>query len=186
VDEDGLAAAFASRPGIIIDAVFGTGLNAEVKGIPRRAIEMIDQANAPAVAVDIASGVNADTGAIMGAAVKASMTVTFGLAKFGHVSYPGAAMCGRLAVADIGFAPAAIAELAPCGRFIERGDVRPLLRPRPDNSHKGTYGHPLIVAASLGKAGAALLAARGALRMGAGLVTAAIPDCVAAVVAAGR
>ena len=181
--ESGLAAALTPGPGLIIDAIFGTGLNAEVKGLPRRAIELINDAHSTAVAVDIASGVNSDTGAIMGAAVKASLTVTFGLAKFGHVSYPGAEHCGELTVAEIGFAPQAIEAIARRGRLIERDDVRPLIHPRAANSHKGLYGHPLIIAGGTGKAGAAILTSRAALRMGAGLVTAVIPASVSAIVA---
>ena len=185
-DEDDLEAAFGDRPGAVIDAIFGTGLNAEVRGTPRRAIEMIAALGAPVATVDIASGVNSDSGAIMGAAVRAALTVTFGYAKYGHVSYPGAECCGELLVVDIGFAPGAIGEIAPRGRFLERGDVSHLLRPRPANSHKGMYGHPMVIAASRGKSGAALLASRAALRMGAGLVTAAVPDSVQPVVAAGQ
>lgn len=181
-----LAGALGEWPGAVVDAIFGTGLNAPVDGLPRSAIDAINALGAPVLAVDIPSGVNADTGAIMGAALNASLTVTFGLAKFGHVSYPGAAHCGELEVMDIGLAPGALAELAPRGAFLQRAEVQPLWRPRPDNSHKGMYGHPLIVAASRGKSGAALLAARAALRAGAGLVTAAIPQGVAAIVAAGQ
>ncbi len=86
------------RAGVIVDAIFGTGLNAEVKGLARRAIEAINHAGAPVAAVDIASGVNSDSGAVMGAAVRAALTVTFGFAKFGHVSYPGAELCGELEI----------------------------------------------------------------------------------------
>jgi NAD(P)H-hydrate epimerase len=177
---------FAARPGIIVDAIFGTGLNAAIQGLPHFAVQLIEDSEVPVVAIDIASGVNSDTGAIMGAAVKAALTVTFGFAKFGHVSYPGAAHCGDLKVADIGFPPAAVEDVQPTGCYLEAADVRHLVRPRAANSHKGTYGHPLIIAGGLGKSGAALLASRGALRTGAGLVTAAIPRCVAAVVAGGQ
>jgi len=184
--EETVDGAFSGADGVIIDAIFGTGLNAEVKGVTRRAVEEINRAAAAVIAVDIASGVNADTGAIMGAAVAADLTVSFGAAKFGHVSYPGAGCCGALELADIGFAPAAFDELGATGCFLEAADVAPLVKPRIANSHKGTYGHPLIVAGSRGKAGAALLASRAALRMGAGLVTAATPESVAAIVAAGQ
>jgi hydroxyethylthiazole kinase-like uncharacterized protein yjeF len=182
-DEAGIAAAMNPKPAALIDAIFGTGLNAPIAGVARAAIDAINECGAPVVAVDIASGVNADSGAIMGAAVRANQTVTFGYAKYGHVSYPGAARCGDLEVAEIGFAPNAIADIAPRGRFVEASDVRPLIRPRAAESHKGDYGHPLIIAGSTGKSGAAVLCARGALRMGAGLVTAAIPESVAAIVA---
>ena len=117
-DESALAAAMdVMQAGVIVDAIFGTGLNAEVRGLARRAIELTSAADASVVAVDIASGVNADTGAIMGVAVRAAVTVTFGFAKYGHVSYPGAGLCGCLEIAEIGFAPEAIADIAPRGRF---------------------------------------------------------------------
>jgi ADP-dependent NAD(P)H-hydrate dehydratase / NAD(P)H-hydrate epimerase len=181
--EAAVPAALAARPGVIIGAIFGTGLNAEVAGIARRAIELVNAMHAPVIAVDIASGVSADTGAIMGIAMRASLTVTFGYAKYGHVSFPGADYCGALEVANIGFAPGAIGEIAPRGRYLEVADVRHLVHRRPMNSHKGNYGHVMVIAGSLGKSGAALLASRGALRMGAGLVTAAVPQSVQTIVA---
>lgn len=181
-----LDAAMGGRAGVIVDAIFGTGLNAEVTGVARRAIDAINRAGAPAAAVDITSGVNSDSGAVMGAAVHATLTVTFGFAKFGHVSYPGAELCGELEIAEIGFAPAAIGEIAPEGRFFEAAEARPYLRSRPQNSHKGNFGHVMVIAGGRGKSGAAVLASRGALRMGAGLVTAAVPEAVGAIVAAGQ
>ena len=184
---DALGAAMdLERPVAIVDAIFGTGLNAEVRGLALGAIEAINARGVAVAAVDIASGVNADTGAVMGAAIAAELTVTFGFAKYGHVTYPGAGFAGDLEIVDIGFAPAAIGEVAPRGCMIEKAQAAALLRPRALNTHKGTYGHPLIIAGSRGKSGAAVLAARGALRMGAGLVTAAIPGSIAAIVAAGQ
>src|SRR5579872_4495772 len=184
--EAGLADSMRRRPDIVIDAIFGTGLNAEVSGLPRAAIEKINNLKTPAVAIDIASGVNSDTGAVMGAAIDAALTVTFGFAKYGHVSYPGAQQCGELKVEQVGFAPQAIDEIAPKGLFIEAKDAREWMKPRADNSHNGMYGHVMVIAGSRGKAGAALLSSRGALRGGAGLVTAAIPNCVADIVASGQ
>lgn len=184
--ESDLEAAFQSPADVIVDGVFGTGLNAEVRGLARKAIETVNARSVPVVAVDIASGVNSDTGAIMAVAVKAAMTVTFGFAKFGHLSYPGADYCGDLRVVDIGFAPRASDEIAPSGAYLEARDVRGWIKPRPFNSHKGMYGHVMVIAGSKGKSGAVLLAARGALRAGAGLVTAAVPACVADVVASGQ
>ena len=179
-------AVLAHPPGIAIDGIFGTGLNSEVRGLARRVIEKLNALDIPIVAVDIASGVNSDTGAIMGAAIRARLTVTFGYAKVGHMSYPGAGNCGELRIFEIGFAPQAIEEVSPRARFVTLEDVQPLWKPRPFNSHKGLYGHPMIIAASLGKSGAALLASRAALRIGAGLVTAAIPTCVQPIVASGQ
>ncbi len=184
--ESNLEAAMSRQPSAVIDAIFGTGLNAEVKDGPRRAIEIVNSFAVPTVAVDIASGVNSDTGAVMGVAIRASLTVTFGFAKFGHVSYPGAGQTGELLIVDIGFAPRAIEEIAPRGRFLERSDLQHLIRPRTENSHKGMYGHPLVIAGSRGKSGAVLLASRGALRTGAGLVTAAMPESIQPIVAAGQ
>lgn len=187
VDSGAIARAIClEKPAAVVDAIFGIGLNGEVRGLAREAIEAINSLDVPVVAVDIASGINADTGAVMGVAIEAGLTVTFGYAKYGQVSYPGAGFTGELEIADIGFAPGAIREIAPSGRMFEASDATPLLKPRADNSHKGTYGHTLIVAGSRGKSGAAILAARGALRMGAGLVTAAIPQSIAAIVAAGQ
>lgn len=173
-------------PAAIIDAIFGVGLNAEVRGLPRGAIDRINAAAAPVVAVDIASGVNADSGAIMGAAVRAALSVTFGYAKYGHVSYPGAESCGELEIADVGFASEAIGEIAPRGRLIDAGEAAAMTAPRAVNTHKGGYGHLLIVAGSYGKSGAAVLAGRGALRGGAGLVTLAIPEPALPIAAASQ
>src|SRR5579863_374690 len=185
--ENALAAALkGQRPGVVIDAIFGTGLNAEVSGLPRRAIEAMASFGAPIVAVDIASGVNSDNGAVMGSAVKAALTVAFGYAKFGHVSYPGAELGGELEIARIGFAAEAIDEIAPRGRLLERSEIAALIRPRASNTHKGTYGHALVIAGGRGKSGAAILTSRGALRAGARLVTTAIPESLAAIVAAGQ
>jgi ADP-dependent NAD(P)H-hydrate dehydratase / NAD(P)H-hydrate epimerase len=185
--ETALAAALDSaQTGVIVDAIFGTGLNAEIRGVARNAIETINQLGVPVAAVDIASGINSDTGAVMGAAIRATVTVTFGFAKFGHVSYPGMEFCGCLEIADIGFVPGAIDEIAPRGRLIERADVDRLIRPRASNTHKGTYGHPLIIAGGRGKSGAAVLASRGALRAGAGLLTAAVPESILAIVASSQ
>jgi NAD(P)H-hydrate epimerase len=184
--ENAIADHLNGETGIIVDAIFGTGLNAEIAGEHGRMITAINESRLPVVAVDIASGINADTGAIMGKAVKAALTVTFGYAKYGHVSYPGAEYCGALEVADIGFAAASVDEIAPAGRLIEADDAARLLPARRENSHKGTYGHLLIVAGSRGKSGAVLLASRGALHSGAGLVTAAVPESILGIVAAGQ
>ena len=184
--ESALDDAMREPRGIVVDGIFGTGLNAEVAGLPRAAIDKINALEVPTVAIDIASGVNSDTGAVMGAAIDAALTVTFGFAKFGHLSYPGAAHCGELKIAQIGFAAQAIDDIAPKGLFLEMKDVRGWLKPRTDNSHKGLFGHVMVIAGSRGKAGAALLSSRGALRAGAGLVTAAVPNCVADVVASGQ
>jgi NAD(P)H-hydrate epimerase len=186
VDEGEIGAAIDECTGVIIDGIFGTGLNAEVRGLARSAIEAINASKAAVVAVDIASGVDTNTGAILGCAVRADLTVTFGYAKFGHVSFPGAANCGELRIFDIGFAPQAIDEIAPRGRMLTLDEVRPMFKPRAPDAHKGNFGHTMIVAGSVGKSGAAVLAARAALRAGAGLVTLAVPASIQAVVASSQ
>lgn len=182
-DESDLEAAYGTRPGAIVDGIFGTGLNAPVRGVARAAIERMNSLGAPIVAVDIASGVDSDSGAIMAAAARAALTVTFGYAKFGHVSYPGAEHCGELAIAEIGFAAEALREIAPRGRFYQAADAREFLKPRAVDANKGNFGHPIIIAGSRGKSGAAILASRAALRTGAGLVTSAIPESIQPIVA---
>ncbi len=123
---------------------------------------------------------------MMGAAVRAALTVTFGFAKYGHVSYPGAGYCGDLKIVDIGFPPAAVEDVMATGTIPGKRGRPSAGAVRVPGFSQGNFGHPLIIAGGLGKGGAALLASRAALRTGAGLVTAAIPACVAAVVAAGQ
>ncbi len=162
---------------LIIDAIFGTGLDSEIKGLPRAAVEFINEITGeyaiPVLALDLPSGVNASTGEIMGVAVRAEATVTFGLAKIGHYCFPGAGLTGELEVIDIGI-PAALSKNIKT--FVTDQDLAfPLLLPRAPDSHKGDHGHTVIFAGSPGKTGAAAMASESALRSGAGLVTLAVP-----------
>jgi NAD(P)H-hydrate epimerase len=154
-----------------IDAVFGTGLSAEVKGLFRTAIEFVNQLSRPVFAVDIPSGLSADTGRPLGACIRAHVTAAFAFPKLGHVLLPGAEHCGKLEVADIGIPPHIADSVAPRQFLITAGDVRAYLPPRPADAHKGRTGHLLVVAGSPGKTGAAAMTAMAALRAGAGLVT---------------
>lgn len=158
---------------VIVDALLGTGLKSEVRGVYREAIELINAAGRPVVAVDIPSGIHGSSGRVMGEAVKADMTVTFAPAKLGHVLYPGAGYAGRLKVVDIGIPAEAMAESGY--EFLDVESVQPLLRRRERTAHKGSCGHSLIVAGSTGKTGAAAMAANSAVRSGSGLVTLAVP-----------
>jgi NAD(P)H-hydrate epimerase len=159
---------------VIVDAIFGTGLRADVTGAPAAAIAAMNAAPALRVAVDIPSGLDADTGAVRGAAVAADLTVTMGARKWGLVLDPEAPV-GRVEVADLGVSIEALVDVAraqgPLGHWLEEGGVARLLPRQGPGGHKGTRGHLLLVAGSAGKTGAALLAARGALRAGAGLAT---------------
>ncbi len=161
--------------GVLVDALFGIGLKSQIGGVHAEAIRMMNASGRPVVAVDIPSGVDATTGAILGSAVQADLTVTFAYGKMGHVLYPGRAMTGRLVVADIGL-PEAAAEPGDIHHYLDPQAASTLIRVRDRTGHKGTYGHCLIVAGSTGKTGAAALAANSAVRSGSGLVTLAVPE----------
>jgi len=161
--------------GIIVDAIFGTGLSAPVTGLALRVIEDINTAGKPVVAVDLPSGIDASTGEVLGSAVNARLTCTFGLVKQGLVTYPGASCAGKLEVLDIGIPQALVASAGLTNHLLEEKDFRGKLPHRSPESHKGTYGHAFIVAGSPGKTGAAAMAAQAAMRAGAGLVTIGVP-----------
>jgi NAD(P)H-hydrate epimerase len=131
----------------------------------------MNAAGAPILAVDIASGLSADTGRPLGTAVRATVTATFGHPKVGQVLYPGIEHTGELEVVDIGLRPEGLDSLGPTTHVLESRTVGALLPRRPRSAHKGTFGHVLVVAGSRGKTGAALLATEAAGRAGAGLVT---------------
>lgn len=167
----------ASQADVIVDAILGTGIRGPVTGPAAAVIEALMRApRRLVVSVDVPSGVQADTGAVVGPAVKADVTVTFALPKVGLVVYPGAEYCGRLVVADIGI-PRRILEAPGRGfTLIDREFAAGLLPPRRPDSHKGSYGRVLVVAGSEGLAGAAVLSSVAVLRSGAGLVTLAGPE----------
>ncbi len=159
---------------LYLDALLGTGLNSEVRGRYRRAIELLNDLEAPVLAVDIPSGLCADTGQVLGTAVRADFTATFGLVKLGLALEPGD-LVGELTLVDISIPPKVAVELEPRAAMIEAELVAGLLPPRPAGGHKGTFGHLLVVGGSPGKSGAVCLAAQGGLRAGAGLVTVGLP-----------
>ncbi|AJE03154.1 bifunctional ADP-dependent NAD(P)H-hydrate dehydratase/NAD(P)H-hydrate epimerase [Geobacter pickeringii] len=159
---------------VVVDALLGTGLRSEVQGVYAEAISLMNGCGKPVVAVDIPSGIDAATGTVLGVAVKAALTVTFALAKRGHVLFPGVDHCGILRVVDIGI-PGELAEGAPGIEYVDRRAARLLVHRRERNAHKGSFGHCLIIAGSTGKSGAAAMAANSAVRSGAGLVTLAAP-----------
>ncbi len=160
----------------LIDGIIGTGLNSPVRDFFGEVIEAINGSAKPIMAIDIPSGLNADTGQIMGVAVKADLTVTFGFPKVGQVIYPGYDYVGRLARIDIGITDEAIAKVPAQYHLTEPVDFDYLFRGDKQDIHKGNRGHLLILAGSTGKTGAAALTALGALRAGAGLVTLGVPE----------
>jgi hydroxyethylthiazole kinase-like uncharacterized protein yjeF len=169
---------------LVIDALFGAGLDREVTGAPRAMIDAMNRGEGPVIAVDLPSGINGTTGAAMGAAVKAHHTVTFFRRKPGHLLLPGRMHCGTVEVADIGI-PAGVLDRVRPQTF---ANERPLWFahfpvPKPD-AHKYARGHAVVVSGGASTTGAARLAARGALRAGAGLITIASPREALAVNAA--
>jgi NAD(P)H-hydrate epimerase len=177
---DGPAAAGAGQGDVVVDAIFGTGLARAPEGVFADAIAAIGAARvagARVVAVDVPSGLSADTGRPLGPCVQADRTVTFAFSKRGLVLHPGASLAGEVTVVDIGIPPEAALRVPVECELLTQAEARLLLPPRPPEAHKGDAGRVLVVAGSPGKTGAAHLALTGALRGGAGLVTlAARPD----------
>jgi NAD(P)H-hydrate epimerase len=161
---------------LIIDSLLGTGLNKDVRMPLSDVINKINKLSLPVISIDIPSGISSDTGQIMGCAVKAQVTVTFGLPKRGHYLYPGAEYSGKLYVENIGFPRNITGSEKIKVNLPQKEDIISLLPERPGYSHKGTYGHVLLIAGSKGKTGAALMAAKACLRTGSGLVTIGIPE----------
>ncbi len=173
VDTDSLenALVYASDADVVVDALFGTGLNRAPEGIYAEVIRSINELTLPIVAVDLPSGANASSAAPFDPCVRAAVTVTFAAPKICHVFDPAASLCGEVIVADISIPEAALEDEGVTLALTTPADVRPHLAPRLADTHKGTYGHVAIIAGSPGRSGAAVLAARGAIRTGAGLVT---------------
>jgi NAD(P)H-hydrate epimerase len=171
---------------IVVDALLGTGLRGKVEGLLAQAIQDVNRRDAQfaVVSVDIPSGLSGDSGEVAGPAVVAGHTVTFTSPKIGMCLAPASSCVGRLSVAYIGTPRELIEEVSKSTvRWLEPWEFRDLPFRRDANSNKGNFGHALIVAGSVGKAGAAALAAQGALRAGAGLVTVATPGPALATVA---
>lgn len=168
---------------LIIDALFGTGFRGPVRGPAASLIEEANRAGKPIVAVDIPSGLDADSGRWEGPCIRATATVTMGLPKIGLLVFPGAEMAGTVYVADIGYPPQLRDDSSIRTHIITADMVHALLPARRPDTHKGTYGRVLIVAGSVGFTGAAVLATLGALRAGSGLVVVGVPQSVYAIVA---
>jgi hydroxyethylthiazole kinase-like uncharacterized protein yjeF len=172
------------RPALIIDALFGAGLNRPVKGDPHEMIEAVNANGAPVLSVDLPSGINGTTGAVMGTAIRAAETVTFFRRKPAHLLLPGRTHCGRVRVADIGIDAAVLSEIQPQA-FENVPQFWRKFFPVPKvDGQKYNRGHALVVSGDIASTGAARLSARGALRAGAGLVTLASPKDAFAVNAA--
>jgi ADP-dependent NAD(P)H-hydrate dehydratase / NAD(P)H-hydrate epimerase len=169
---------------VIVDALFGAGLARELKGEAKAAVETIAASGIPTIAVDLPSGIDGNTGKIRGAAVQATATVTFCRRKPGHLLQPGRDYCGSVTVAEIGISDATIKSIKPAN-FANEPELWRDKFPRPSRQgHKYDRGHAVVVSGPVHATGAARLAARAALRSGAGLVTIAAPKPSLAVIAA--
>ena len=162
---------------LIVDALLGTGIKCGVEGKLADTIRAMNESHVPIVSVDVPSGLNADTGEVNGACVKAALTVTFALPKVGLLVYPGAEYVGELIVADIGMPRQVMAADGVQVFAVEASDVARWLPARVNgrDSNKGKFGHVTVFAGSAGFAGAPTLSAEAAARTGAGLVTLAVP-----------
>ena len=159
-----------------IDAILGTGLKSDVKGYFKTIIDFINKLNKPVFAVDVPSGLNSDTGQPCGTCICAAATATFAYAKTGHMVYPGADYIGNLKIVDIGIPPHIAAAVGPRHFLSTAQLIRSHLIPRPADAHKGSTGHLLVIAGSIGKTGAAAMTSMSALRTGAGLVTLGVAE----------
>ena len=167
---------------IVVDALLGVGLSSPLKGTYAFAVELMNASGKSVVAVDIPTGINADTGEVMGSAVRADLTVTMALLKRGLVLHPGAQYAGKVAIADIGM-PAEVVEQEKISvNLLTRDLAWGLIDARRPDAHKGSFGHLMVIGGSLGKAGAAVMAARSALRAGAGLVSVATPNSLVPII----
>ena len=160
---------------VIVDAVFGIGLDRPVTGEIASLLGAAAETGLPVLAVDIPSGVNADTGAVMGVTLPATATVTMQALKAGLLLYPAADLCGEIFVAELGIDLSSVG--SPYGTLADEALLRRVLLPRQRRSHKGTYGWVTLLCGSEGMNGAAVLATRAALRSGAGLARVLTPAC---------
>jgi NAD(P)H-hydrate epimerase len=184
-DRSGLLNDAVAGKGLLVDAILGTGTKNAIRGIYADAIRAMNASGLPIVAVDIPSGLDADKGIPLGVCVRAAMTVALAFPKLGEVVHPGVDYVGDLVVADIGIERRALSEVGAQTEILTREEIRSLVPIREPDSHKGTYGHVVVMAGSRGKTGAAILASRACMRAGAGLTTLAAPRSLNNILAGG-
>jgi NAD(P)H-hydrate epimerase len=172
-----------ARSDVIVDAILGTGLAKEVRGTEGAVIDEINRSGKTVIAVDIPSGLDGLRGVPLGRAVRATHTYTYGHPKVGHLLHPGVSYRGRLTVVDISLPAAAVPVLGIDARLVDGRMLRGFFRQRPPDAHKGMFGNIAVIAGSTGKTGAAIMTTMAALRIGAGLVTLAAPQSLAAIAA---
>jgi NAD(P)H-hydrate epimerase len=167
---------------VVVDALFGTGLDRPIEGFLADVIAAMNAAQPPRFALDLPSGLDADTGVPLGVAVEAQHTATFAHHKLGLLTPSGALYAGRVHVVDIGVPPSLVAYVGSSGQLLKAADLGQWRLPRAAGAHKTSAGHVVILAGSPGKIGAPQLAARGAMRAGAGMATIATwPEAAGAI-----
>jgi len=171
---EGLADALAWGT-LAVDGLFGTGLARPLAGLAAATIHVWNAASIRTVSLDIPSGAVSDSGDLVGPVISADITLAMEFLKPVHLLFPAASRCGSVAVIPVDYPDDVLARVSPLARVLERSGVARRLPPRPPDGHKGTFGRVLVVAGSVGMTGAAILACRGALRVGAGLVVLAVP-----------
>lgn len=159
----------------IVDAIYGTGFKGTITGMTAKLIKTVNDSGLPVFAVDIPSGVDANTGKVTGPSIQAQATVTFGLPKLGLLLEPGNKYVGELWLGNISIPDKLIRKRKPKVSLITASDVASMLPQRPQGAHKGTFGHVIAIGGSEGMTGAIYLAAMAAIKSGAGLVTAGVP-----------
>jgi hydroxyethylthiazole kinase-like uncharacterized protein yjeF len=169
----GLSPQIVDEADLIVDALFGAGLDRNIEGLAAQTIAAVNKSNVPVIAVDLPSGINGATGKVMGAAIEADESVTFFRLKPGHLLLPGRKHCGKLTVADIGINPSCLDTIKP--KLWHNTPARWSLPPLEAEENKYSRGHAVVVSGAASRTGAARLAARAALRVGSGLVTVAAP-----------
>jgi len=170
-----------SKTDLIIDGIFGTGIHGEIKGFYTDVISAINESGKRILSIDIPSGVNGETGEVLGTAVKAEKTVTFSLPKPGLYQYPGREYAGDIIIADIGIPPEAADEVNIRGELLDEGFLLRYFPKRPVDGHKGTFGKVLVITGSKGMTGAGMLSALSAFKTGSGLVYLAVPQSLSAI-----
>lgn len=179
----GALGAWLGEADLVLDGILGVGISGEARGGARRAIEELNRSGLPVVAMDLPSGLEADTGRVVGPAVRADLTLAMGCLKPCHLLPPAAELCGEVRIVGVAYPPEVWGEGEALAQVLDRADVRALLPLRSRFGHKGTFGKVLVVGGAVGMAGAVALAAEGALRAGAGLVHVLTPQPVFPIVA---
>lgn len=177
---------YCSRADAIVDALYGIGFRGTLGGADLEAVRVMNIARTPVISADLPSGVEASGRAVSEETVRAAVTVAFGCFKPAHFVEPGRSLCGRVTVADIGISAETAHKIRSDIRLVGEDFLDEKLKPRRADTHKGDYGKVLIIGGNMGCTGAPQLAAEGAMRVGAGLVFMAAPECVYPVMAGGK